>query len=149
MNKRQTKNKKHVDAPVSFAGAVKNFWIGYFDFRGRATRREYWYAWLFVFLLNVVAGLFLPGIINSILDAISFLPIVMVSVRRYRDAGVLPWFFVVPLIVFTIWGALRQSMWLRLIALDYFAPDFIAFSALFVIWFIANIVVCCLPTQTR
>lgn len=147
MNKKQTKNKKHVAAPVSFTGAVKSFWIGYFDFRGRTTRREYWYAWLFVFLLNVVAGIFLPGTINSIIDAILFLPILMVAVRRYRDAAVSPWLYVVPVAVFAVWGTVRQSMWTRLMALDYFAPDFVAFCVLFIVWFIVNIFICCIPSR--
>ena len=45
--------KKKVEAPVSFWGAVKNYWRGYVRFGGTSTRREYWFAWLFVMLAAI------------------------------------------------------------------------------------------------
>lgn len=41
---------------VSFAGAVKIAFKKYFDFRGVAERREYWFFVLFTILVSVVLG---------------------------------------------------------------------------------------------
>ena len=46
---------------ASFGQAVKRFFKNYVNFKGRASRSEYWFAALFVFLL-----LLIPGILSSI-----------------------------------------------------------------------------------
>ena len=38
----------------SFGESVKNFFKGYVDFKGRATRAEFWWAFLFVTIIGVV-----------------------------------------------------------------------------------------------
>jgi len=43
---------------ITFAGAVKRGLQKYFNFRGVATRAEYWYFVLFVVLLTLVSGTF-------------------------------------------------------------------------------------------
>lgn len=57
--------------PVKFFGfgeSVKNFFKGYVDFKGRATRAEFWWAFLFMAIIGVV--LFLiewPAILSAML----------------------------------------------------------------------------------
>lgn len=46
---------------VSFGGAVKRFFKNYANFTGRASRSEYWFAALFMFLVYLI-----PGIIASV-----------------------------------------------------------------------------------
>lgn len=46
---------------ASFGQAVKRFFKNYVNFKGRASRSEYWFAALFVFLL-----LLIPGILSSV-----------------------------------------------------------------------------------
>ncbi|AZU01916.1 DUF805 domain-containing protein [Brevibacterium linens] len=46
---------------ASFGQAVKRFFKNYVNFKGRASRSEYWFAALFVFLL-----LLIPGILSGI-----------------------------------------------------------------------------------
>ena len=45
--KKTTKNTH-----VGFIQSVKNYWTGYINFSGTASRREYWFAWLFIMLLE-------------------------------------------------------------------------------------------------
>lgn len=42
---------------VTFLEAVKDYWKGYFDFRGRSKRSGYWWAVLFRSLVYLVLGL--------------------------------------------------------------------------------------------
>ncbi|NKC51895.1 DUF805 domain-containing protein [Ochrobactrum cytisi] len=61
--------------PVDFPTAVRKFFTGYFDFNGRASRTEFWYAMLFyVLLLFVLARLNLPDLVVSILLVITMIP---------------------------------------------------------------------------
>ncbi|MGC2939472.1 MULTISPECIES: DUF805 domain-containing protein [unclassified Brevibacterium] len=46
---------------ATFGQAIKRFFKNYVNFKGRASRSEYWYAWLFAFLL-----LLIPGILSGI-----------------------------------------------------------------------------------
>lgn len=58
----------------------------YADFKGRASRSEFWIFFGFVLLMGMVAGLFgmrLSGIAGLVL----FVPSVAVAVRRLHDVG--------------------------------------------------------------
>lgn len=46
---------------ASFGQAIKRFFKNYVNFKGRASRSEYWFAYLFVVLLMII-----PGILYSI-----------------------------------------------------------------------------------
>lgn len=91
---------------MDFAGAIKAGFKNYANFRGRATRPEYWWFTLFAFLVSIVAN-----VIDSIIGKESvgnlvalglFLPQAGLLFRRFRDAGVTPkWLFtyLIPLFV--------------------------------------------------
>lgn len=138
---------KHTPKKITFVDAVKNFWAGYVDFNGRTTRREYWYAVLFVVLLSALVGILFGGIIGTVMDAIMFLPMITMTVRRYRDVGISGWFYVVPVVIFMIWAAIRQSMWISLLNLDYFAPDAIVYLIALLCFVVSNIIICCMPSK--
>lgn len=102
---------------VSFGRAFKDFFIGYFDFKGRTTRAGYWWVTLiltilsfipimfFVYLaigsamsisggadetdvfLSTINSFIIPLIIMAIIGLLLFIPSLSMSVRRYRDAG--------------------------------------------------------------
>ena len=99
---------------VTFFGAIKSFFRGYIDFKGKSTRREYWYMYLFNALLVTIGYLMMmPAIIESItyseLSALSIIlmfiaamfflayglgtlvPWIALVVRRMRDAGFNVW----------------------------------------------------------
>ncbi len=51
----------------SFGESVKNFFKGYVDFKGRATRAEFWWAFLFTTVIGIIIGIIeLPAILAAI-----------------------------------------------------------------------------------
>lgn len=97
--------------------AFKAFWQNYFDFKKTSTRSEYWWVTfinVFIFLILIVAfgglGSFqgakgftigsIIGLVIFIIYAIlAIIPSIALMVRRYRDAGVNPWWLVVTCLV--------------------------------------------------
>lgn len=99
--------------------AYKQFWKKYFNFKGVSTRSEYWW----VFLINSLIGLvfivafggaaFLAGmatghgpkavgiaaiiglVIAMVYYIATIIPTISLHFRRYRDAGVTPWFLLI------------------------------------------------------
>lgn len=93
---------------VSFKTAVRNFFTKFFQFSGVATRAEYWWATLFLFVASFVVSfvfgfvmsfaaavgaqnvLFVAGILAPIVFIISmvlFVPCITLMSRRLHDAG--------------------------------------------------------------
>ena len=82
----------------------------YVNFKGRATRPEYWWFFLFQVLLSIVVNIlsFAVPILGTILGLASLailLPGLAVGVRRLHDIGKSGWFLLVALIplIGTIW----------------------------------------------
>ena len=77
---------------VGFGEAIKLFFVNYTNFMGRATRSEYWWAMLFVFLVQLTVSLifwwtiFLPVLVSLGL----LIPELSICVRRLHDIGK-PW----------------------------------------------------------
>lgn len=107
----------------------------YFEFRGRADRREFW-IWVLAMLavsvpvvcvLAVIAFLFgnTPGhpvaegvfhaiiVILGLFWLVMFLPTLTVSVRRLRDAGIAPWLLLIPaaLCAFTLLVLMDRALY--------------------------------------
>ncbi|NDH66083.1 MAG: DUF805 domain-containing protein, partial [Microbacteriaceae bacterium] len=111
---------------MNFADAIKNGFKNYVQFRGVASRSEYWYWVLFTVLVSVVLGtidgvmaegsleqqatdpLAMSGTLGNIASLVFLLPNLTVGVRRMRDAGFSAWFLllsVLPMIlVFVVIG---------------------------------------------
>ncbi|MFL1696082.1 DUF805 domain-containing protein [Weissella kandleri] len=113
---------------VGMGQAFKNFWRHGFDFKGQATRAEYWWMALWgvilglIGLLILVAGVFgvifgeglsmplnpfyanLPMImiIMVILGLVIFIPAMALTVRRLRDAGLKTWIIWVLLVLYFV-----------------------------------------------
>jgi uncharacterized membrane protein YhaH (DUF805 family) len=91
---------------MDFAGAIAAAFKNYANFRGRATRPEYWWFILFAFLISIVAsvidGVLSSDIIGNVASIALFLPQISLLVRRFRDTGVGPkWLltYLIPLVV--------------------------------------------------
>lgn len=73
---------------MDFVGAIKAGFKNYVNFRGTATRPEYWYWILFTVLVGIVLGAVDPsGNVNTAGSLALLLPSLGVAVRRLRDAG--------------------------------------------------------------
>ena len=66
--------------------AIKNFWTRYFDFMGRSTRSEFWFGVLFAIIVNMLFARFVGGIVSTVVSAVLFIPLMALTVRRFRDA---------------------------------------------------------------
>lgn len=102
-----------------FWDVVKN---QYFDFGGKATRKQFWlfFAWNYalsvvlyigtqlavsiLFAVNDKVGLIVGSIfmlVNSIISLALFIPALAIQCRRFRDVGLTPWWLLLP---FILWG---------------------------------------------
>lgn len=92
---------QHYPLTMGFVGAVKASLIGWTDFRGRASRAEFWWFQLFLVLANfgvLLVGFFISipfleesgsitGISLVVLWVLALVPTTALSVRRLRDGG--------------------------------------------------------------
>jgi len=102
---------------MNFVTAIKTVFTKYADFKGVATRAEYWWFALFSLIVSVVldAAMGDPNDPNVVASGISLvwslgilIPSFAVSVRRYHDAGFSgKWLllYLVPTILFFVAGA--------------------------------------------
>jgi uncharacterized membrane protein YhaH (DUF805 family) len=108
---------------MTFAGAVKSGLKNYSNFKGTATRTEFWYFYLFTVLLNMVTttldSIITPGAdlsgaamagagpIYTITNIALVLPNLSLAIRRFHDAGLSAKWLVLwalPVIVFFTTG---------------------------------------------
>jgi len=100
---------------MNFSEAVKAFFTNYVNFSGRAGRAEFWWAYVFLIIGNILTSL-LDGLIgddsvliNGLWSLVIFLPSLSILVRRFHDIGKngwnVLWFFIpiVGLILFIVW----------------------------------------------
>ena len=87
---------------LNLPDAVKICFKKFFDFKGRASRSEYWYFTLFImvgyvvgFTLGFIAPVFF--IINGIFFLVIIIPWVAVAARRLHDINKSGWFQLIPL----------------------------------------------------
>lgn len=73
---------------MDFVGAIRAGFKNYANFRGTATRPEYWYWVLFTVLVAIVLGAFdRTGNLGNAFAVATLLPSLGILVRRLRDAG--------------------------------------------------------------
>jgi uncharacterized membrane protein YhaH (DUF805 family) len=98
---------------MSFADAVKTGFTRFATFQGRASRSEFWYFMLFIFLgsavlrtIDAITGL---PVLGAIFALVTLIPNIAVSVRRLHDTDRSGWWyllFLVPIVgvvVLLIW----------------------------------------------
>jgi len=82
---------------MKYLDAVKTCFTKYIDIKGRASRSEYWWFVLFVFIVDFVAHLISPKLYT--LAALIFLcPSITVMVRRLHDSDMSGWWALLCLI---------------------------------------------------
>lgn len=82
---------------MNFQDAVRTCFSKYADFSGRASRPEYWWFFLFLVGLYIVAAL-LGDIVYWGAVIATFLPSLAAAVRRLRDSGRSPWWVLIGLV---------------------------------------------------
>ena len=81
---------------MNFTQSIRICFQKFADFKGRASRSEFWYYYLFVILVNIIS-VFLALQITSffvvwfIFALISFVPALAVTARRLHDIGKSGW----------------------------------------------------------
>ena len=113
------KNTYVPQPPLSFNEAVGTCFRKYFDFTGRARGSEYWYFFLFVFLVGIAAiildinlfgyGWESNGPLYLISSVVFFIPSISAAARRLHDTNKSGWR---QLWVLTIIGAFFVLYWL-------------------------------------
>ncbi|WP_235068939.1 DUF805 domain-containing protein [Turicibacter sp. TJ11] len=106
---------------MEFVEAYRSFWKNYFNFKGRATRSEFWFVVVWNMIIGIVLGLglslsfvgtafslvalgngFSANVIFTILfggllviyGLASFIPCLSLAVRRCRDTGLSGWWYI-------------------------------------------------------
>jgi uncharacterized membrane protein YhaH (DUF805 family) len=72
------------------------------DFSGKSTIKEFWFFFLFSFLLSVIFGI-ISAIFNfeelkTIFRLVMVLPFISIGFRRLNDAGFNKWLFLIPFV---------------------------------------------------
>lgn len=127
-------NYNRDDMPVraiGFGEAIESYFKNYVNFSGRATRSEYWYAYLFNLIIGLVLSAFQTGfslsgnntlyntfaVVSVIYSLAVFLPSLSVAVRRFHDAGKSGWLYfalaVLCLISYIVFIACAVVMFLK------------------------------------
>ncbi|HBZ61555.1 MAG TPA: DUF805 domain-containing protein [Acidimicrobium sp.] len=68
----------------------------YTNFKGRASRAEYWWWALFTVILSLLLSS-INGSLGNLGSFITFLPSIAVAIRRVHDVDRAGWFILVPL----------------------------------------------------
>ena len=86
-------------------------------------------------------------LIATIVSAILFIPTLSLSTRRFRDAGVWVWLYLIPVLIIYVLPILRGATWYKMISIDKVTPDMFGYSLFFVAFLLFWIVVGCLPSR--
>lgn len=99
---------------MDFVTAVKTCLAKYVGFSGRARRSEYWYFFLFTFIVTLAAtivdvvlgtdaALGGNGVVGTVVSLALFLPSLAVGVRRLHDTDRSGWWMLIGLIPIIGW----------------------------------------------
>ena len=106
---------------MNFVQAIKSYFVRWNDFKGRSSRSEYWWANLFINIVNIVltvlipnlepddsTGLFLLALLK--LGILLFMLVAALSLvsRRLHDVNRSGWWY---LLIFTIVGSIPILYW--------------------------------------
>jgi uncharacterized membrane protein YhaH (DUF805 family) len=83
-----------------------NVWKNFANFSGRARRSEYWYFFLFNFIIAVILGqiavlIEFPWLV-TIYYLATLIPSIAVGVRRMHDVGKSGWYLLIPIYSFIL-----------------------------------------------
>lgn len=98
---------------VNFVEAIKLYFKNYVNFNGRSTRSEYWFAFLFTYLLSNAASIIDREIgfyaLSIIVGLGTFLPSMSIAFRRLHDIGKSGLTYLIGFIITVVWLVLLFS----------------------------------------
>lgn len=127
--------------------AIANFWTRYFDFMGRSTRSEFWFGFLFTLIVDWGCMRLIGGIVSNVVSIVLFIPMMALCVRRFRDAGLSVWWYLVPALFVYLIPIIRSAAWYRMLAFGYVSSGMVIYALFFVLFGIFELVVGCLPSR--
>ena len=125
----------------SFIEAIIKYWRGYLDFKGATSRKDFWFAVLFIFLLDILFMIIGVKFLSTLLTAILFLPSRAMAFRRYHDAGFSGLLNLIPFLILFIWSGIRSEKWLFFLNLEFVPTDLKVYLGFGLIWCIFNLVI--------
>ena len=81
---------------MSFVAAVQSGFRNYVNFKGRATRSEYW--WWALFTLVIQAASFIFAGLGDLLSLAVLVPSIAVAIRRMHDTNHRGWWQLFPIV---------------------------------------------------
>ena len=107
---------------MDFITSIKTCFVKYVDFRGRASRSEFWYFTLFITVISICAGIIDASLAGQtfwsdrelgpawwVFNVLIFLPDIAVSISRLHDINKSGWWW---LLLFTVVGIIPLVYWL-------------------------------------
>ena len=82
--------------PVDFVKAIKLFGLYALNFKGRSSKSEFWWGYLFYCLLSIALNI-IP-VIGSLASLVLVVPGIALSIRRMHDIGKSGWYMLMGLI---------------------------------------------------
>jgi uncharacterized membrane protein YhaH (DUF805 family) len=81
---------------VNFQTAIRSGFQNYTNFKGRASRAEYWWWALFTVILSILLSS-INGSLGDLGSLVTLLPSIAVAIRRVHDVDRAGWFILVPI----------------------------------------------------
>ena len=126
---------------VPFGTAIGRFFAKYFNFMGRSSRSEFWFAQLFLLIVGGGISLFmlvpeLYLVLYIMWSLAIFFPTLSLYTRRFRDAGIWPLFFWLPFLLLPV-----------TLGIDIVTEVPVFTILMFLVWSVFTFVVTLLPTK--
>ena len=84
-----------IPSPMNFTEAISSFFQNYVNFSGRASRSEFWYSYLFLIIVAVIASVIDLVVDNEIISSLwnlaVLLPTLAMTTRRLHDINRSGW----------------------------------------------------------
>ncbi|HSW16630.1 MAG TPA: DUF805 domain-containing protein [Ramlibacter sp.] len=103
MSAKQAHRDNQEKKTVNIVEAVKTCLRNYVNFRGRATRPEFWWFMLFCALASIAAGMLIGERTSGLVSFALLLPSLAVSARRLHDIDRSGWWQLVSLVPLVGW----------------------------------------------
>ena len=93
---------------MSFVESIESGFKKYFVWKGRASRSEFWWFYLFTFLGSIITSILDlytgTAVLGLVFNLATFFPFLSVLIRRLHDTGHSGWWYWIALLPIAIYG---------------------------------------------